>query len=183
MADTQRSVAEILALMGDNITGNISPQDIRDQIISMRPTHAQLYVAVADAAAISIADTTSYFECTAPAWTLSSGAYSWDESSGNGELTYTGAADVTAFVSVTISFTTASNNQVVHWRIGKNGVPDGASEQLRKTGTGADVGSITVHEEVSMSTNDYVSLFVRNDTSTANVTVEACNMTVLTAID
>ena len=36
MADTQRTEAAILALLADNSTGDISPQDMRDAIVSMK---------------------------------------------------------------------------------------------------------------------------------------------------
>jgi len=35
MADTQRTRAALLALMGDNVTGQISPQDLRDFMITV----------------------------------------------------------------------------------------------------------------------------------------------------
>lgn len=35
MADTQRSRAQILVLLADNSTGNISPQDLRDTIVTI----------------------------------------------------------------------------------------------------------------------------------------------------
>jgi hypothetical protein len=35
MADTQRTRAQILALMADNVTGQISPQDLRDAIVTI----------------------------------------------------------------------------------------------------------------------------------------------------
>jgi len=35
MADTQRTRAQILALAADNVTGNISPQDLRDIIVTI----------------------------------------------------------------------------------------------------------------------------------------------------
>ena len=38
MADTQRTRAQILALFADNVTGNISPQDLRDFLVTLMPT-------------------------------------------------------------------------------------------------------------------------------------------------
>ena len=37
MADTQRTRAALLALMADNVTGQISPQDFRDFIVTVMP--------------------------------------------------------------------------------------------------------------------------------------------------
>lgn len=36
MADTRRSLSEVLALFGDNVTAQISPQDLRDFVISIQ---------------------------------------------------------------------------------------------------------------------------------------------------
>ena len=41
MADTQRTRAALLALLADNVTGNISPQDHRDSLVTiMEPEFA-----------------------------------------------------------------------------------------------------------------------------------------------
>lgn len=180
MADTQRSVATILGLLADNVAGDISPQDLRDAFVSWRPGHGQLYVAAADAAAETIAGTVNYYEVTTPVWTLSAGAHLFDESTGNGQLTYTGAVDVVAHIACSISMTCGSNNQVTHWRLGVNGTSNAASEVQRKIGTGADVGSTALHLITTLSAGDYISLFVRNATGANNVTLEVANLEVVT---
>lgn len=38
MADTRRTIAELLALLADNTTGDISPQDMRDVLVSLGST-------------------------------------------------------------------------------------------------------------------------------------------------
>jgi hypothetical protein len=180
MADTQRSVSAILALLTDNSNGQISEQDIRDAFVSWRNGHGQIYVAAGDAAAITISDTSSYFEATNPTWTLSSGAHFFDESGGDGRLTYTGIVPLVMHVACTISMTSGSNNQVTHWRIGKTGTTDEASEVQRKIGTGADVGSTALHLVTTLSTGDYLSLWVRNATGSNNVTLEVANIQAMT---
>lgn len=45
MADTNRTLAAILALLADNTTGDISPQDLRDSIISVFANYALIGVA------------------------------------------------------------------------------------------------------------------------------------------
>ena len=180
MADTQRSVSAVLALLADNTAGDISAQDLRDAFVSWRMGMGQIYVAATDRATVTISDTTNYFEVTNPVWTLSSGGVWVDESGGNGRLTYTGTADVMCHIACTISFTAASNNQVMHWRIGKNGTTDAASEVQRKVSTGADVGSTALHLVTSMTTGQYLSLWVRNATTASNVTLECANLQLVT---
>ena len=43
MADTQRSRADILALMADNVTGDISAQDLRDFIVTIMEASTFVY--------------------------------------------------------------------------------------------------------------------------------------------
>ena len=181
MADTQRTITAALALLADNTAGDISPQDLRDAFTTWRPGHGQIYVPAAAAAAITIVDTTNYVEVTAPAWTLSSGGYLFDESDGNGRLTYIGTESVMCHIACTISFTAASNNQLTHWRLGKNGTTDASSEVQRKGGTGSDVGAAALHLMVTLTTGDHISLFVRNATAVSDPTLTCANLQVLTA--
>ena len=44
MVDTVRTRAAVLALLADNSTGDISPQDVRDAIVSMFGVYAFIYV-------------------------------------------------------------------------------------------------------------------------------------------
>lgn len=177
MADTQRTVSEIQTLLADNATGDISAQDLRDALETWRPRHGQMYVASGDGAATAISDTTNYVECVDQTWTLDSmGSYEFDESAGNGRLTYIGTADIMLHCAATISFTSASNNQVLSWRIGVSGTTMSASEVQVKVGTGSDVQSTAMHYVGQMSAGDYLSLFVRNTSSTASVTLAVANL-------
>ena len=180
MTQTQRSVAEIYALLPDNITEDISPQDHRDSLATWRMGHGQIYVPAAASAPVIINNTADYFEAIDPAWTLSAGAHFFDESGGNGRLTYIGVADVTVHIACTISLTSGSNLQVIHGRLGKTGTTDEASEVQRKIGTGTDVGSTALHLVTSMSTGDYLSLWVRNATGSNNVILEVANLQAVT---
>jgi hypothetical protein len=180
MTQTQRSTAEIYALLADNITEDISPQDHRDSLATWRMGHGQIYVPAADSAPIVIINNTDYYETIDPAWTLSADAHNFDESGGNGRLTYTGVADVVLHIACSVSMTSGDNQQVTHWRLGKNATPDEASEVQRKIAGGSDVGSTALHLVQSMSTGDYVSLWVRNATAANNVTLEVANLQAVT---
>lgn len=182
MAETQRTIADLITRLADNTVGAISPEDVRDIIASLRPSYGQIYVPAAAAAAVTISNTTGYFECSAPAWTLSGSAHNVDESDGNGRLTYTGATTLRALVTCTVSMTCVGSNDVLHFRIGKNGVTDAASEVQRKIGTGSDVGAAALTFATDLTTGDHVSLFVRNATATDNVTIETASMQLISAI-
>ena len=181
MAETQRTVAQIYALLADNVLSAISPQDMRDALETWRPAVGEIYVPAAASDAITISNTSDYFEASGMAWTLSATeSHLFDESAGNGRLTYTGVADVVVRVSLSVSMTAVGNNQLLHFRIGKNTTPDDASEIIRFVGTGADIGSSATHLLTTLSTGDYVSMWARNETSTGNVSVEVANLQAIT---
>lgn len=180
MADTQRTFAQILALLADNSSGDISPQDIRDALVSIRTDHGQIWVPAAARAAVTISGTVNYYEATTPAWSLTADAQLFDESAGNGRLTYTGIVPVMVHIACTVSFTVAANNQVIHLRLGKSAVTDEASEAIQKLGTGTDVGSTALHLIEVLDPGEYISLWVRNETSAANITIEVANLQVVT---
>ena len=179
---TQRTTAAIAALLADNSTALISPQDLRDALDSWRNGHGQIYVPAAAAAAVTISDTTSYFEATAPAWTLSAGGHMFDESGGNGRLTYIGNEPMTAHIALSMSMTVGGTSDITHWRIGVNGTPDEASEIQRKVGTGADVGALAAHLITTVTNGDYISVWCRNSSNTDDITVETANLQVVSMI-
>lgn len=165
MADTKRSLAEILTLFADNTTGNISAQDLRDMVVTLEPDRGEMHVTSASATTVS--DTTSYFPAVGT-YTLDSGD-DWDMNT-NGQLRYIGTPDRYCEITCSFSVTAASNNQVLHFALCKNGSLISASDTQRKVGTGGDVGSGGVHGATTVSTNDYICLAVRNETSATNVT-------------
>lgn len=85
-------------------------------------------------------------------------------------LRYTGSGTLLCVVEATVSMTAGANNQLVCWRIAKNGVTIEHSEVERKVGTGADVGALAVMAEAELVNGDYVELHCTNETSTATVT-------------
>jgi hypothetical protein len=176
MADTQRSLAALMALLANNTTGDISPQDVRDLVETLRMRSGALYVPVAAVAAIVIPDTINYVEMSAPAWTLNAGADGFDETGGNGRLTYKGAADAMVHLTCTVSLTAAANSQVFHVVLAKNGTPDVSTEVIVKLGIGADVVTAALHLIAHVSTGDYLSVFIRNETSGTNARLECATL-------
>lgn len=168
MADTKRSKASILSLLADNASGAISAQDLRDAVVSLSLDYGEIYVTAPVVTTIS--DTTSFFEA-AGTYALGSPAMDWDMDV-NGRLRYIGVPDRVADIQGSFSVTAATNNQVLHFALAKNGVAITAGEVKRKIGTGSDVGSGFVHGLTTVSTNDYLTLTVQNESSTANVTFE-----------
>jgi hypothetical protein len=53
MADTKRTQTEILALLADNVTGDISPQDLRDAVVSGRANEGGAWAFYTESTAIT----------------------------------------------------------------------------------------------------------------------------------
>jgi hypothetical protein len=181
MAESQLTTAAALAALADNTDGDISPQDIRDQFTTLRNGMGQIYVPASASASITIANTNDYVEATNPVWTLSAGPYLFDESAGNGRLTYVGTVPVMAHIACTVSMTVAGTNQTTHFRLSLNGTTDVASEVQRFVSTGSDVGSTALHLVEVLTAGDYISLWARNATAANDITIEAANLQAVTS--
>lgn len=168
MAETQRTLAEMRVLLADNNTQDISAQDFRDLMETLRNGHGGIYVSTE---AATTPENTNDYKDIAGTFTLIGDVYNWDMNT-NGQLRYTGPAERSVMVVATMSMLSASNNQIVHFRIAKSGTSIAASEVQRKIGTGADIGAAACHADLTVATNNYVTLQLRNETTTATVTIE-----------
>lgn len=178
MADTARTIAAMASLLADNSSGAISAQDIRDLMETLHPGHGELYVS--SASATSFSDSTTYVPA-AGTWTLSSGGHNWDESAGNGKLTYTGTPNRVCHIASSFSIISSANSQVIYTAIAKNGSNITPSIVSRKIGTGADVGAVALHATTTVSTGDYLTVQLRNSswTSAQTVTLNEGNLFVM----
>jgi len=172
MADTQRRLAAIVALLANNTDGDISPQDHRDTVETMRNGHGEISVTATSSTTIA---TSNSFVVVAGTYTLSGNASNWDMNS-NGQLRYIGAASRVAHIASSLSFSTVGNSKVIEIAVAKNGTVVAPSTVSRKTGTGGDVGSTAVHAFIDVDTNDYLDVRVANTTDDTNLTVEKLNL-------
>lgn len=179
MADTQRTLAALVAILANNVTGDISAQDIRDMLVSLAADHAELYVS--GSAETTIATKDAWVD-EGSTWTLSANARNFSEGT-NGRLQFDGVAVRAFMVAGTVSMTSPENNKTYEFGIGKNGTIWTPSIIQRKIGTGADVGAAPIAGIIEMDTGDYLTLQVRNTTDTSNVTVTKANISVVGLIE
>ena len=167
MADTERSLAQLQALLADNATGDISPQDIRDMLVSLTQPYGSFSTATASATTIAVAGT--YYKM---AGTTQVGNVRQMSMPSNGRLQYDGVSPRHFHIAVSVSMTTSNVNNIVGLKIAKNGTVLDDTIVRRFVSTGTDVGSTAVHGDVALSNGDYLELFVTNETDTDSVTVE-----------
>lgn len=176
MADTVRTQAAILALFADNITGDISAQDMRDYLVSVEPGSLAAYISTPVETTIN---TVNVWEEVAGTTTVSGTPRHWTQTANN-EWTYDNGAiplpDRDCVVYATISSTAAANSKVYEWAVSVNDTIQTPSIVRRKQGTGADVGALAIMSEFQVSSGDVVSIEVRNITDNTNVTAELMNV-------
>ena len=176
MADTRRTLTAILALLADNTAGDISPQDMRDAITSASPEYGALYIDTASTTTITGAGTPTK---AAGATTSLGGSDGMTVSTSN-RITYTEAPTIKALVLMAASSTCSLSTQTLAFSIAKNGTQVAGSIVNRKIGTGSDEGAFALFTVVELAQNDYVEMFVQNNSSgSGTVTLTKGMMAVL----
>jgi hypothetical protein len=173
MADTMRSLATLATLLADNASGAISAQDLRDAVLAtIQPGHGEISVTSSAETTISAVDT--WYDA-AGTFALSSNAMNWDMNT-NGQLRYTGAAGRVAHIAASFSMTAAGNNKNMSLCVAKNGTAITPSIVNRLIGTGTDEGTGAMHAFIDMTTNDYLTVQIRNNTDNVNATLTTVNL-------
>ncbi len=175
MADTQRDVTEILALLADNIIGAISEQDLRDLVVSLTPGFGRISMTgLPNVAATTIVNTTDYANVSGTT-ALGAGAAGFDQP-GNGQLRYTGAPTRHLHIAASISYKSASANQDVLFQLVHYDASAATAIPLTSSRIGDRISTVTestdLHADVVVDNGDYLYLQVRNTTGVNAVTVE-----------
>lgn len=167
----------------DNTQGLISPSDVRDMIKNVVASLASpiggLHITTVLATTIAA---TSTFVKAAGTTVAFSGNNQFDMPTNN-RLQYTGPLTNRVFTIIaSISVTVAFDNQLMFVMLVKNGnvsdVESVATIQEIKHEKGIDVGSHTVSGHFTLSPDDFIELFISNETATNNITVQRMNMTI-----
>ena len=172
MADTRRTTADLLAnlFQDGQAASSITAQDMRDLIISLTPSHGAFVSNVPAATTIAVAGT--YVKAAGTTTFDASPDDFDDDSSTDNRVKYTGTPTRHAIIDLSASFTCASSNQVIGFKIAKNGTVIDGSVERQKIATGADIASVAISAHVDLDTGDYIELWVTNETTTGAVTVE-----------
>ena len=93
----------------------------------------------------------------------------------NNRLTYTGGLLRDFQVSVTTSLTSGNNN-VIGVYVAKNGAIITESEMYGTTSSSGRAESISCQTILEMQENDYIEIWVENNTATQDITVEYMNV-------
>lgn len=173
MADTVRSLAALQSLLADNTSGAISPQDVRDMLISLIPSRGEL--------SLSSAATTTISTVNTPVKIAGTTTFSSDERDvdmpENNRLRYTGTVAKDFHVLVAFGGKSASSNQNFTVYVAKNGTV------ISKSGNKGFFSSVSFEEPAGfcqvfteLTNNDYVEAWIENNTGTANFDISSLNV-------
>lgn len=177
MADIQRSISDILTnlFQDGQADGSISAQDIRDLIATMQMSHSSAFISSPTPTIISSSGVFTKALGTfsfAPGITARNFTLPTDN-----QVTYSG--NVRSLINIFITLTlSAGSNIDAAVAIAKNDVVI-VSTRIDRALTTNEGGAISLLAAVEMVNTDFLSLYVLNDTSTANVTIDAFYATML----
>lgn len=167
MADVQRTLATLQGLLADNTSNDISEQDLRDVLVSAAPNYGHLYIT--SSAATTVSGSGTYYEA-AGTWTLGE-ARNFSKQADN-RLRHDGVATYKALITAHFTLESGSSSQACRVALAKNGtVLNGGDAKVFLGTTGSAAGQGCVVAIASLATNDYIGLFVRNDTAANNLTL------------
>jgi len=183
VADTPKTAADLIADFPTNGAQEITAERLRNLVLSIVPAIARF--SMTQSVAVAPLNTVDFYEVVPTAAIIGPMARYFTYA--GGRLTYTGPCDIHVHVAVTLSTDAVANNQTVSLRVAKNADPTEvdavASETDQKMGTGGDVDSTAVHYDTMMSTGDYLSVWLRNQTSAGVVTVRHVYFFILGMLD
>lgn len=175
---TQRTITQVLALLADNTTADISPEDMRDLVETFRPRSAELYFSTpANTAVATVSTPLKVAGTTTLVTSPAAVGFTMPE---NNRLTYGGTAKICACIQGHVSITATGNGKVFNFYIAKNGTVLVQSQIRRKIGTGTDVGAMGFGAILEMVATDYIELWVENITDDTDVQAEVGSYEIMT---
>jgi hypothetical protein len=175
VADVQRTLSTLQGVFADNTANDISEQDLRDFLVSAAPNAGHLYVS--SSAATTVASSGVWYEA-AGTWTLGS-ARNFSKSADN-RLRYDGTPTQLAIVVAHFTLECGSSSQDARVALAKNGtVLNGADAKVFLGTTGSAPGQGCLVALTTVSTNDYLGVFVRNNTAANNLTLAHASIVAL----
>lgn len=185
MADTPRTVTDLTTnlFQDGQAAGAITPQDVRDLIVSFQAEQGMIYVSTPATTTIAVAGT---YVKAAGTTTLSTAvtANKYDMPADN-RLRYTGTPTRTVKVDVhaAIEVVTPIIDKQIGLQIFKNGsLVTGTTMSTFDGATALTPTMVSTTALVSLATNDYVEAWVTNIDSTDNVTVQQMVITAFSLV-
>jgi hypothetical protein len=155
--------------------GSVNPLKIRDLIDSVKLPYMGVYISTPAETSIAVAGTAVKLTGTT---TVTHQSADMDDNSVSNRIRYTGipTRHFHVVAQATMSLASGTNQnigiQVYHWDDSAGTGALLAHSEARATIAGIAEFQITSHADAMLDTNDYIEIWVANETSTNNVTGE-----------
>lgn len=166
---TQRTKADLDTLFADNTTKQITPSRLRDFLESCVPSAGGIHFH--DPGTVTVISAPATFVKAANTSELHPPTNRFSMPADN-RLRYDGVVPVLARMIATLSFFTAANNQICHFALYINGVQVVPSRVRTKVASGGDIQAVTIMACETLNPGDFVEVWLANDTSASNITVD-----------
>jgi hypothetical protein len=155
MADTIRTLTALLALLADNVTGDISPQDIRDVLVTVHGVYGGIYIQDGSTPQTGI-DTTP---TKMTGWAANTASAGTTPDQANNQITV--GTDGVYLIWASVGFS-GSNNTTFEGHLRIDDIESYAGFH-RKLSAAGDVGSASFLSINILSADDVLSIYVESD--------------------
>lgn len=177
MADTPRTLATLLGLLADNTTGNITPQVMRDLLVSVYPSRGQLELAPGGSAATTFASSGVYTPIAGTTVLDTSVCTSCVSMPSNGQLRWEKGSTHVLLANATLEVLPAANNKRYTFTFAKNGtaLPALAFTAFYGNLSGNPAG-VFLSGLIPITEDDIISVVGKNDTDTTAITAQVLTL-------
>ena len=181
MVDTPRTVTDLITnlFQDGQPASSITPNDMRDFIVSLQESFGAYHLNTALETTIV---TQSVFVKIAGGTIAFANNVDFSTPVDN-RLVYDGTLTKTFALEASLTMTSAANNQTIGLAFAINGVVDTTTIQEQRLAMSVDPFTVSLTGHVRMVQNDFLEVFVSNETGTANVTMSRLNATVRGTFD
>lgn len=177
MSDTPRTLATLLGLLADNTSGNITPQVMRDLLVSLYPSRGQLELAPGGSAATTFTGTGVYTPVAGTTVLDTAVCTSCVSMPGNGQLRWEKGSTHVLNAHALLEVLPAANNKRFTFAFAKNGT---AIPELSMTyyygNLSGNPAAVMLSGLIPIAEDDILSVVVKNDTDTTALTASVLTL-------
>lgn len=171
MPETPRSLTALLTALADNTTAQITPEDIRDVVVSLYPSRGQLELNAGGSAATTFASSGTYVKVAGTTSLDTAVCSTCVTQPANGVLKFTKAQNQILLANATLEVLPAANNKRYTFTFARNGtaIPELAFVTFYGNLSGNPAG-VFISGLIPIAENDEISVVVKNDSDTTSIT-------------
>lgn len=174
MAETPKVLSALLAQLPDNTSGDISPEDIRDVVVSLFPSRGQIDLTVNGTATFAAANTWYKLAGTTVLnTTLGQDGFSMPASN---ELRATKAVNQVLLCNASVEVSSGANNKTYGMTFAKNGTALSTYHVSERLASAGQSYFFSLMALIPVVQNDIISVYVRNETDTTALTVSGLTL-------